>query len=70
MLNRVTSHLYNLNWVRKAVFYSSPALILTLWKAADTSIFVNHFAFAILLKVSWISGNGYWSFLVIALRAL
>ena len=69
-LKGVTSYLYNLNYIQKAVIYSCPSVILILQKAAVISSFVYQVAHLIMFKVSLVKGRGYLSFLVRVLRAL
>jgi hypothetical protein len=58
-LKGITIYSYDLNLVRNTVIYSSPSLILILWKAAVTSSFVYYFARLIWFRVSFISRSRY-----------
>ena len=69
-LKGVTSYLYDLNCVQKAVIYSYPSIILILQKVAVISSFIYQVACLIMFKVSLIKERGYLSFLVRVLRAL
>lgn len=68
-LNRVTSYLYKLNFVQKAVIYSYPFIICSLQKAAVTLSLVYQVAYLIIFNVSLIRGKGYLSFFIRAFKA-